>query len=187
MLLHQYNITLRRLTLDDIEKVRYYRNLPQVSKFMEYQQHISPEMQREWFEKLNEKNDFYFMIYDNETDLGVISIYSIDWQQKTGTCGIFIWNKQYLNTDAPVRAVLVMLNHFFEVCGLAQTFIKVHRDNKKALFYNKKLGYKPLPQQDKEATFIHFSLQRKYYIEKTRHLNAFCQKTFEEKKAENIP
>ena len=53
MIITGYGIVLRRLTLEDIEQVRHWRNDPEINRWMIYQDRITSKQQREWFETIN--------------------------------------------------------------------------------------------------------------------------------------
>ena len=58
----KYGITLERLREEDIELVRQWRNSDPVRLNMKYQELITPEKQREWFNSINNVNFHYVMI-----------------------------------------------------------------------------------------------------------------------------
>jgi len=62
MVLSNYDITLVRLTYDQLELVRNWRNDPKISQYMEFRDYITPEMQIKWFNKVNNRNNYYFVI-----------------------------------------------------------------------------------------------------------------------------
>ncbi len=60
MIIKGFAVTLSRLTIDDIELVRQWRNSETVRQFMEFREEITPEMQIKWFKSIdNEINNYY--------------------------------------------------------------------------------------------------------------------------------
>jgi len=51
MKLHNYGLTLSRLTRNEIEFVRQKRNSEEVRRYMEFREEITPEMQQQWFDR----------------------------------------------------------------------------------------------------------------------------------------
>ena len=142
MLIRNFGITLSRLTLEDIELVRYWRNSKDISRFMEYQNFITEEQQKKWFSSLNPLTDFYFLINWNGQKVGLIHTSNINWNDKTAHAGLFVWDKNYIATHIPVLASLAMLECFFEKFELQKYFAKVGRNNLPAIRYNVSLGFR---------------------------------------------
>ena len=171
----QYGLTLSLLVESNIEMVRYWRNHPEVSRFMEFRQYISADMLQQWFDRINNPQNFFFIIEHQAIPIGLISTTNIDWQGKSAECGIFVWNEKAAGSHVPVFAVLAMLNFVFWILQLQTTYIKVHRDNQKAKRYNQALGYQ-LIADDKNLT-SDFQL----YTEKTTLLRQLGSKTYGDK------
>jgi hypothetical protein len=50
---------------------------------MFYKGEITPQMQDEWFESIDNEQNFFFLIYHKQQPVGLINISSIDWDNKT--------------------------------------------------------------------------------------------------------
>ena len=146
--LEGYNIVLRRLTEDKIELVRKWRNDPKISQYMEYRKIISAEEQLKWFRKINNYNNYYFLIITGGMEVGLINIRDIDNEKKTGEPGIFIWNDNFLNSDISFRASALLMDFVFDILELQKLVIHVLSDNKRAISYNKLWGYRLSDNQD---------------------------------------
>ena len=146
--LEGYNIVLRRLTEDKIELVRKWRNDPKISQYMEYRKIISAEEQLNWFRKINNDNNYYFLIITGGMEVGLINIRDIDNEKKTGEPGIFIWNDNFLNSDISFRASALLMDFVFDILELQKLVIHVLSDNKRAISYNKLWGYRLSDNQD---------------------------------------
>lgn len=134
------NIEFRRLVHDDIELVRNHRNSHDVSQFMEYREHISPEMQERWFQSINNNHNLYFVIEYKGEKIGLINGKDIDWENNSMESGIFIWDKKYLNTHIPLLAVLIFGELGINTFGLT-TYAHILKTNQRAKRYNKLLGF----------------------------------------------
>ena len=73
MKISKYGIDLVRLTEEDIEMLRQWRNSPQIQQFMEYREEITAEMQKKWFDSINNVNNFYFIIHFEGQKIGLIN------------------------------------------------------------------------------------------------------------------
>ena len=118
MEISNYGVTLRRLTEDKIEMIRNWRNDPKIAQYMEYKEYISPEMQKKWFDKINNDNNYYFLIVVDNKEIGLINIRDIDYEKREGEGRIYIYDDEYLNSDISFRSVLLLFDFGFEKLGL---------------------------------------------------------------------
>jgi RimJ/RimL family protein N-acetyltransferase len=147
--LEQYGVRLVRIQEKDIELVRQWRNRPDVANYMEFREHISPEDQKNWFDSINNKYNYYFIIEFEGNKVGLINVRNYDPSRGYGEGGIFISDKRYIDSFAAVFASLCLLNFMFVKLGICRVSrIRILRDNERAIMYNKQLGYKLLPGQD---------------------------------------
>ncbi len=142
MRIHKYGITLKRITEDDIELLRQWRNSENVNRYMEYREYITPKMQRKWFESINNYNNFYYLIIHKGEKVGVINEKNINREgDGTSESGLFVANKKYLKTHIPLLASLTLIELNFYILGGKESYIRTLKNNKTAIAYNKTLGY----------------------------------------------
>jgi UDP-4-amino-4,6-dideoxy-N-acetyl-beta-L-altrosamine N-acetyltransferase len=144
----KYGVTLNRLTEDKIEQVRLWRNDPKISQYMEFQDYITPEMQKAWFKKIDNKNNYYFIIEFDRKEIGLINIRDIDYEKREGEGGIFIYDDFYLNSDVSFRSVLCLFDFSFKTLELNQIIAHILVNNKRAIQYNKLIGFKKAENQE---------------------------------------
>jgi len=158
MYAYKNKFRFNRLKEEDLELVRQWRNHPSIKKYMVYREHITAEMQKKWFESINNDNNLYFIVEYKGKKIGLINGKDIDWEEMTMESGIFIWDKYYRKTHIP--AVVTMM--FAEV-GVAVWEIKptatILRSNDRALKYNKMLGFKTI-EDDPEKEYVRLSLDQ---------------------------
>lgn len=150
LVLEQYGIKLFRIQEKDIELVRYWRNQSDISNFMEYREQITAEAQKKWFRSINNPFNYYFIIEFEDKQVGLINAKNYDSKIGFGEGGIFIWDIAYINSFAAVFSTLCLLNFVFfhlKICKISR--IRILRTNERAIHYNKLIGYKLLPNQDK--------------------------------------
>jgi UDP-4-amino-4,6-dideoxy-N-acetyl-beta-L-altrosamine N-acetyltransferase len=176
MIIEQYGVTLKRLTLEDIELVRYWRNHPVIQKTMIYQVHITKEQQLKWFHSINNKFNYYFLIIYDGITLGVLNAKNISEEKRTSEGGIFIWENSEKYDLIPAFSSLASLNVIFKVIDfMEKSIIQVRRDNPKAIYYNTVLGYKVNEQlSTTENCFL--ELTKSDYFENTMKLNKVAQR-----------
>ncbi len=149
MIVKQYGVVYTRVKEEDIELIRYWRNQPFIRKTMQFQEYITPAMQKQWFKKINNKYNYYFLIQYENKKIGLINCKDTD-ENKVAEGGIFLWDKEYWNTPVPAYASLTMLEVIFEIFQSGEvSVITVLKENMHALKFNQKLGYKIYYEDDK--------------------------------------
>ncbi len=141
MKLTKYGVTLNRLTEDKIELIRNWRNDPKIVQHMEYKEYITADMQIVWFQKVNNGNNYYFIIEYNEKEIGLINIRDIDYELMEGEGGIYIYDDECLNSTISFQATMCLYDFCFETLKLNRLIAHILKDNKRAIKYNKLLGY----------------------------------------------
>ncbi|GAB4202158.1 MAG: hypothetical protein Fur0023_07660 [Bacteroidia bacterium] len=173
MIVKQYGLTYIRVREEDIELIRYWRNRDFIRHTMQFQEYITPSMQKQWFQKINNKYNYYFLIeYDNKK-IGLINCKDTD-ANRVAEGGIFLWEKEYWNTPIPAFASLTMLQAIFEEFESGDTsIITVLKDNLHALKFNQYLGYS-----------IFYETEKTYKLRLTK--DDYYTKTYKLKKAAQI-
>lgn len=148
MIVKGYGIALHRLTEDKIEIVRQWRNSDIVKNHMQFRQKITPEMQQKWFASVNNIENNYMLIKVKDQFIGVINGSEINWDTMiTGSGGIFIGELDYWSTSYPIAASL-LLTDISALLGFVSTKVEVIKSNKRAIAYNKFLGYELIEESD---------------------------------------
>lgn len=172
MFVDGYGIRLIRLRHADIELVRQWRNSTDINQYMEYRGFITPEMQEAWFKSINNIYNNYMIIEIGGKKVGLVNGADIDWEKgETGSGGIFLWDETQWSTKNSIAASL-LLTDTSVVFGMKRTFIKILRDNKNAITFNKQLGYERLPNQEQEYN-QRYVLEMDRYLERRAKLRKF--------------
>jgi RimJ/RimL family protein N-acetyltransferase len=137
----KYGITLRRITLDDIEIIRHWRNSDEIQKRMQYREYITKRMQKKWFYSIDNINNFYYLIEFKGEKIGLFNEKNIDWKNRTSETGLFIADEKYINTQIPILASLCLSEIGFYVIQGEKSFIRILKDNKQAIEYSLNFGY----------------------------------------------
>lgn len=141
MKISNYGIELISITEADLEMVCDWRNQADVSDFMFFQEGISPKMQKEWFDSLDESS-LYMMIQKDGEKIGVINVKEINWRMRTGEAGIFIGDSKYRNSAVPMQAVFAMMDALFFEFSFTKLKATVRQDNEDGIDFNLQLGYR---------------------------------------------
>ncbi len=170
MIVEQYGLTYKRITADDIELVRYWRNQSFIRDTMQFKGYITPNMQQKWFNGINNKFNYYFLIEHQTKKIGLISCKDAEPNTAVAEGGIFIWDKLYWGTPIPVFASLTMLEAVFEIFKSGNSSIAtIAKTNLRALQFNKLLGYEEVGESD-DKNFVKLMLTKKNYEIKTQKL-----------------
>jgi hypothetical protein len=144
---------------------------------MEFREEITPEMQEEWFGRINNRNNGFYLIETENEFIGMINGRDIDWEKKTtGSGGIFIWDESWWNTFVPVSAAMLLTEISF-LLGLEINYIQVLRTNLQAIRFNRSLGYTLMPDQDAVENQQYILTAPAYYAA-TQKLRAILQHKF---------
>lgn len=170
MIITKGNFLFRRLTADDIELVRSWRNSEMITQYMEYKDHITSEMQQAWFHSVDNVNNMYFIIEYKGEKIGVINAKDIDWETKSMETGVFFGVKKYLNTEVPLLAILI-----FGELGVVNFDLTVYahilKSNKRAIRYNKLMGFRLCEGQEENENQL-YKMSRETHLKKARLLRA---------------
>ena len=168
MILEGYGIVLKRLSENDIELIRKWRNSKHINQFMVYRDKISIEQQQKWFASINNIHNNYFVIEVEGKKIGLINGAQINWKKKeTGSGGIFIWEDDYWQTKVPIASSL-LLTDTASFMGLERTYVKVLKSNKNAISFNKMLGYEALPNQNEQGVESLVLETEKYVVQRNK-------------------
>lgn len=168
MILTKYDVTLKKLTEDKIELVREWRNHPKVSRFMEYREHITQAMQKKWFENIDNNNNLFFIIEVASKEIGLINIKDIDYQQKKGEAGIFIFDDDFLNGLASFQSCMCMYDYFFEDLNMESLSAYILKENKRAIKFNQTFGFQLDKNQMNKENQLYYLHKEKYLQERER-------------------
>ena len=167
MKLVRYGLTLKRLTEDDLELLRGWRNSDKVNRYMEYREYITPEMQKEWFNSINNPDNFYYIIIYNGEKIGMINEKGFDRSgSKTSESGLFLASEKYKNSFVPVFASLILLEISFFFLGGKDSYIRILKDNISSISYNTRLGYR-LCENQEDIENQKYVLTRESFIQNT--------------------
>lgn len=167
MKLIRYGLTLKRLSEEDLELLRTWRNSEQVNRYMEFREYITPERHREWFNSINTPDNFYYIIIYKGEKIGMINEKGFErFGNKTSESGLFLSSDKYKNTFVPVLASLTLLEMNFLFLGGKDSYIKILKGNSSSISYNTQLGY-TLCNGQEDINNQKYILTRESFLKKT--------------------
>ncbi len=144
----RYGLTFHFLKEEDIEMVRQWRNDPVVANNYEFRDHITPEMQKEWFKSINNIYNLYTVIAYQGEKIGVINIKNINWDIRVCEGGIFLPDPKYHQTFVPAVISYITTEIIFNVFEWNLGQAHVLKENKSVQAFVKMLGYELQPGQE---------------------------------------
>jgi RimJ/RimL family protein N-acetyltransferase len=161
----KYGITLERLREEDIELVRQWRNSDPVRLNMKYQELITPDQQKKWFDSINNLHFNYLMIHYQGEKIGLLNDKNIDWESRTSESGIFLGRTEYYNTFVPYLVSVAGIELTFYLLGWKKQFAHILRTNTNAIKFNLQLGYQ-LCEGQEEIDHQQYEMTRESFEQK---------------------
>lgn len=170
MIVRQYGVTYHRLQPGHLEVLRYWRNQEFIRNTMQFREYITPAMQLKWFEKINNKFNYYFLIEHHGKKIGLINCKDTEPDSRVAEGGIFIWEKDYWGTPIPAFASLTLLQAVFEIFKTGEASLAtVACDNKRALDFNFMLGYE-IKEKTPDGNYYKLYLSKEKYMSHCKKL-----------------
>ena len=173
-----YQVVMRPVERDDLEMLRTWRNSQNVRQFMLSHSAISAEQQNAWFSKINrDSSQLHFVICYKGTIIGSANIKTHDNAGDINNSqvlepGLYIGDERYRNNILAFAPTLLVNDYCFDFLHCTKLVAVVKADNKAALNYNAKLGYKII-KQDK---LVEIELQKSAYEKQARTLKALLSR-----------
>lgn len=147
---HEYrseleDINLVPMTIEDSEKYRIIRNVPDIRKWFGYSGEISIEDQQRWFLDYLERTDTIMCsAYWRGEFVGGNSLYNINTVLKSAEYGRIVVDKKYTGNGFGYKMTLAMLYIAKEQLGLKEVHLEVYSNNIPAIKLYKKSGFKEI-------------------------------------------
>lgn len=138
------NVLIRQLDVDDIEKIRNWRNNPNNTKYLRQIPYITQDMQRAWYEKyLDDKDEMIFAIVENNElhrVVGSMALYNFD-EKKVEFGKILIGDEKAHGKQVGFHALLAIVQVAFNELGIEQIYLHVYDGNIAAKKVYEKVGF----------------------------------------------
>lgn len=158
------DITLNPIEVQDIEIIRLWRNEENYKNTFINTNSISSEDQLKWYKKYKENiEDRMFTIVYNNTKIGTISLYNINYQNKRAEVGrLLIGDLNSRGNGIGLKAIDAICKYGFNRLGLSKITLEVFEDNIYARNVDNKAGFQMVGQRNiDERTLILMELIKK--------------------------
>lgn len=135
-----HNIVCKRLETKHLEEVRKWRNTKKVNQYMRFREHISPEMQQNWFQSIDNAHNYYFIIEYEGKHIGLTHLKDTDFEKSVSEVGMFIWEDVFRNSYIPTMALSMLLDFAYYFLQLQNT-IGIHlKTNQRVITFYRSFG-----------------------------------------------
>lgn len=137
-------VYLRKMTVEDTDRVVAWRNAPHVMEQFIYRTPLTRETHLEWIRTKVEAGvveQFIICIRESGREIGSFYLRDIDREEGTAELGIFIGERDALGKGYGTEAVRLGVLYGFSSLGLQRIILRVFSDNEKAVRNYEKNGF----------------------------------------------
>ncbi len=136
-------ISLRDVQLADKEKVRQWRNMWDVSKYMYTDHYITHEEHEKWFQiTLTHSFCKYWIIVCDDEDVGLANIYNLDHRHSRCYWAFYIASSNVRGKGVGSFVEYSVLHYVFDELKLNKLCCEVIDFNEQVINMHKKFGFK---------------------------------------------
>lgn len=176
--LMQFGIELRRMVETDKEIVRLGRNKDFVRENHVYRTIITEAEQDKWFEEMNRKEHYVFVVLHKGQRIGVVYLRDIPQDLASSTCGLFFWEDEFIASRIPVFAALLALDFASFYCQVRRIESIVLKTNAAGIKMYTFFGF-DLVEKDADSYLI--SIDRETYLKRRDGLMTFIKRAVKNK------
>lgn len=134
---------LRNVREDDLERVRAWRTLPEITRYMYTDPDLTPEDQKAWFARLaSSPRDRAWIIElcDGDIPVGLMSLSDIDRDHRRACWAYYIADERARGKGLAKSLELNIYAHVFETMGLGRLWCEVLGFNARVVQIHEKFG-----------------------------------------------
>lgn len=137
-----HEVAIRPITYDDTANIIRWRNSDSVRKRFIYQGLFTKESHENWMKTMVETGKVVqFIISCDGEDVGSVYLRDVDYEKKEAEYGIFIGEESARGCGVGTRSAELIIEYAFETMGLERLFLRVHKDNERAVKSYEKAGF----------------------------------------------
>lgn len=137
------DISLKTLESSDLEMVRNWRNLPEVSQYMYTDQYISEQDQINWFNRIKDNPTCkYWIIQYEQRSLGLVSITEISQTYDSCFWAFYLGDSSVRGAGIGAKVEYNILEFVFNELNLNKLRCEVLVSNEKVIKMHEKFGFR---------------------------------------------
>ncbi len=137
-------IRIRPIRKQDTNDIIMWRNNPQVKSCFIFQQDFTRKMHEKWLETQVDTGlvaQFIIEDIENEKSIGSVYLRDIDKTHQKAEFGIFLGSSENTGRGYGTIATKLILEYAFEYLELNKVFLRVFKENEKAIKSYSKAGF----------------------------------------------
>lgn len=136
-------IRLRPMAPVDKDKVRTWRNSPEVARYMYTDHAISPEEHERWFSStLEDRRKRYWIVVHRGEDVGLACLYDIEPTHRRASWAFYLADPGRRGKALGGFVELAVLKYAFEQLGLHKLCCEVLASNRAVLALHERFGFR---------------------------------------------
>ncbi|WP_010237134.1 UDP-4-amino-4,6-dideoxy-N-acetyl-beta-L-altrosamine N-acetyltransferase [Clostridium arbusti] len=136
-------IELIKIQEFDLEMIAKWRMLPDVTKYMYTDPKLTFNIQLNWLKKINNDNAVqYWIIKIDDTKIGVINIYDIDYENRRCSWAYYIGDTSFRGRGIATNLECNIYDYVFHELKLNKLCCEVFTFNERVIEIHKKFGSK---------------------------------------------
>ncbi len=173
-----FGITCKILCRDELPLIFQWRNSDDVRYFMEDNRFVSNEVLSFWFENIQNKNSIYpYIVCLDNIPCAYMEIKNINYDDKFGEFGIFLFGKKYFGTGIAERIALCW-EILMTKLGIKTSISRIHANNIRSIKFFQKIGGVFKYKEGNILVFEHEFVRRRISLEKiARRLGRYDEYT----------
>ncbi len=135
-------IALRGLRPDDRDRIRNWRNMPMVARYMYTDREITEDEHRRWFDRvLDDPTCRYWIITCDDADVGLACITGIDRAHSRCSWAFYVADADLRGRGVGSVVEYSVLSHVFDTLGLEKLCCEVLDLNAPVIEMHKRFGF----------------------------------------------
>lgn len=138
-------VKLRAIRSSDLDLIREWRMLPDVTKYMYTEPIITKEMQKKWFDNImsNKKSEKYWIIQlDEKIDVGLLSITEIDYINQKACWAYYLGSMEARGKGLARILECNIYDYVFNELKINKLWCEVFEFNENVIKIHEKFGSK---------------------------------------------
>lgn len=136
-------VSVRPVRAEDRERLREWRNLPEVSRYMYTDHHIAEEEHAAWFARMMEDRTCQYWVVEAEgRDVGVICLTNIDLRHGRAGGGLYLGDTALRGRGIGCSMLFLLMEQAFEVHRLHRLCCQEMAFNEGTIRMTERFGFK---------------------------------------------
>lgn len=137
------DVQLRGMEEKDIERVRAWRNSPEIGRFMYTSEQISAEQQKQWFARVSrDPSCVYWIIEVDGRPVGVASVTNISKTLESCDWAFYLGDTEIRGGGIGSKVEFQVIDHVFSVLKLRKLRCEVLVTNPKVIQLHERFGFR---------------------------------------------